>query len=119
MSSTSPAWEAMDLDGVHADGQLPVSDEDAHRHLQPRPIYHHKRESIEAPLTVVFTASRSASTSRTRPGGAPRNSCGLPAATAPSRSKSTRTRSPQPTRYLTTSPRPSKRSAARAALRTN
>ena len=87
--------------------------------LQARPIYHHKRESIEAHLTVVFTASRSASTSRTRPGGASRNSCGLLAATAPSRSKPASTPSPQPTRYPTTSPRPSKRSAARAALGTS
>ena len=29
---TRPAWAAMDLDGVLAFDQLPVLDEDAHRH---------------------------------------------------------------------------------------
>ena len=32
LDRTSPAWEAMDLDGVHAIGQLPALAEDAHRH---------------------------------------------------------------------------------------
>jgi hypothetical protein len=32
LDRTSPAWEAMDLDGVHASGQLPALAEDAHRH---------------------------------------------------------------------------------------
>ena len=31
LDRTSP-WEAMDLDGVHASGQLPALAEDAHRH---------------------------------------------------------------------------------------
>ena len=29
---TRPIWEAVDLDGFLADGQLPVLSEDAHRH---------------------------------------------------------------------------------------
>ena len=32
LERTRPAWGAMDVDGVLANGQLPVSDEDAHRH---------------------------------------------------------------------------------------
>ena len=32
LERTRPAWEAMDLDVVLADGQLSVMDEDAHRH---------------------------------------------------------------------------------------
>ena len=32
LDRTSPAWEAMDQDGVHASGQLPALAEDAHRH---------------------------------------------------------------------------------------
>ena len=32
LERTRPAWEAMDLDGVLAVDQLPVLDEDAHRH---------------------------------------------------------------------------------------
>lgn len=32
LERTRPAWEAMDLDGVLAFDQLPVLDEDAHRH---------------------------------------------------------------------------------------
>jgi hypothetical protein len=32
LERTRPAWEAMDLDGVHADGQLPALGQDAHRH---------------------------------------------------------------------------------------
>jgi hypothetical protein len=32
LERTRPAWEAMDLDGALAFDQLPVLDEDAHRH---------------------------------------------------------------------------------------
>jgi hypothetical protein len=32
LDRTSPAWEAMNLDGVHALGQLPALARDAHRH---------------------------------------------------------------------------------------
>jgi hypothetical protein len=32
LERTRPAWEAVVVDGVLADGQIPVSDEDAHRH---------------------------------------------------------------------------------------
>jgi len=44
LERTRPAWEGMDLDGVLADGQLPVLSQDAQRHqvvtnelLRPRP----------------------------------------------------------------------------------
>ena len=32
LDRTRPIWEAVDLDGFLADGQLPVLSEDAHRH---------------------------------------------------------------------------------------
>ena len=32
LERTRPAWETTDLDGVLADGQLPVLSKDAHRH---------------------------------------------------------------------------------------
>jgi hypothetical protein len=32
LERTRPDWEAMDLEVVLADGQLPVLDDDAHRH---------------------------------------------------------------------------------------
>jgi hypothetical protein len=32
LDRTNPAWEAMDLDGVHASGQFPSLAEDGHRH---------------------------------------------------------------------------------------
>ena len=77
--------------------------------LKARPIYHHKRESIEAHLTIVFAALAVTSSSRTRPAGRSRSSCGPPGATEPSRSTSASTPSPpkthsQPT-YATRSPR--------------
>jgi len=87
--------------------------------LQARPIYHHKRESIEAHLTVVFAALAISKY--------------LEDATGWSIKKFVRTARryrtieiqvdahtiTAATRYLTTSPKPSKRSAARAAVRTN
>jgi hypothetical protein len=32
LDRTHPAWEALDLDGVLADGRLPALSQDAHRH---------------------------------------------------------------------------------------
>ena len=32
LERSRPAWESMDLDGILADGQLPVLSKDAHRH---------------------------------------------------------------------------------------
>jgi hypothetical protein len=54
--------------------------------LAARPIYHHKRASIEAHLTIVFARSRFPGSSRTAPAGRPASSCRPPAVTAPSRS---------------------------------
>jgi hypothetical protein len=87
--------------------------------LQARPIYHRKRDSIEAHLTIVFAAWPSAAGLKTPPAGQSGNSSAPPAATAPSRSRPARTPSPPPTRCPTTSAKPSKRSPVSAGLRTN
>ena len=49
--------------------------------LRARPIYHHKRESIEAHLAVVFAALAVIIRSRPRPAGQSRSSSAPPAAT--------------------------------------
>jgi hypothetical protein len=54
--------------------------------LKARPIYHHKRESIEAHLTIVFAALAITRSSRRPPAGRSSASSAPPAATAPSRS---------------------------------
>jgi hypothetical protein len=54
--------------------------------LQARPIYHRKRESIEAHLAVVFAALALPGSSRTAPAGPSRSSSAPPAVTAASRS---------------------------------
>ena len=51
--------------------------------LRARPIYHRKRDSIEAHLSVVFAALASPGSSRTAPAGRSRTSSGPPAAIAP------------------------------------
>ena len=69
--------------------------------LAARPIYHHKRESIEAHLTIVFAALAVTRLIEDRTGWSIRSSCAPPAATAPSRSApatSTHRRGPAPRR---------------------
>ena len=75
--------------------------------LQARPVYRHKRDSIEAHLTIVFAALAVSTGSNTKPVGASRNSCAPHAATAPSRSVQEDKLSPPPTLYPTTSAGPS------------
>ena len=76
--------------------------------LQARPIYHRKRDSIEAHLTIVFAALAVSRWIEYRPDGPSASSSKQPAATAPSRSRPGTTSSPQPTPYPTNSARPSK-----------
>lgn len=87
--------------------------------LQARPIFHHKRESIQSHLTVVFAALAISKFIEAEPVGALRDSCGPRAATAPSISKPASTPSPPQTRYPKTSPRHSGLSVDRADLRTS
>jgi hypothetical protein len=84
--------------------------------LAARPIFHHKRESIEAHLAVVFAALAVSRGSNTKQVGASGGSSRQHAATAPSRSTPVGTPSPPPTRYRPTSPPRSKPS--RPPLRT-
>jgi hypothetical protein len=85
--------------------RFPMSKHD----LQARPICHHKRESIDAHLTIVFAALGSATTSSTKLAGASRNSSELRAATAPSAlkpdGKSSLPQTRYPTNYATRSPK--------------
>ena len=86
--------------------------------LQARPIYHRKRDSIEAHLTIVFAALAVSRWIERRPAGRSGNSSRPPAATAPSRSRPDGRSSPPPTRSPTTSAKPSKPSTATTDLRT-
>ena len=77
-----------------------------------RPIYHHKRESIEAHLTIVFAALAVSRLDRGHaPAGRSASSSAPPAATAPSTSAPAATPSPPTTRYPTTSATRSRSSA--------
>ena len=87
--------------------------------LQARPIYHHKRESIEAHLTIVFAALAVSRWIEAQTGWSVRKfvktarryrTIEIQAGSAPS---------PPPTPCPTTSARPSKPSTAPANLRTN
>jgi hypothetical protein len=69
--------------GAHIEKSFRMSKHD----LQARPIYHHIRESIEAHLSIVVAALATSHCVEHQPAAASRNSCELPAATAPSRSK--------------------------------
>ena len=84
--------------------------------LRARPIYHHKRDSIEAHLTIVFAALAVSRLDREpAPAGRSRSSSRPPAATAPSPSRPATTPSPPQTRYPTTSQPPSTPSGNAAA----
>ena len=65
--------------------------------LQARPIYHRKRDSIEAHLTIVFAALAVSRWIEHRQAGQSGNSSKPPAATAPSRSRPDGRPSPPPT----------------------
>jgi hypothetical protein len=65
--------------------------------LQARPIYHHQRDSIEAHLTIVFTALAISRWIENQTGWPIRSLSAPPAATAPSRSRPAPTPSPPPT----------------------
>jgi hypothetical protein len=86
--------------------------------LQARPIYHRKRDSIEATSPSCSPPSRSAAGSRREPAGRSGNSSRPPAATAPSRSRPDSRPSPPPILSPTTSAKPSTVSTAPTDLRT-
>jgi len=71
--------------------------------LQARPIYHHKRDSIEAHLTIVFAALALSRFIERTTGWSIRKFVRTPAATAPSKFKPETTPLPPPTRYPRTS----------------
>jgi hypothetical protein len=99
------------IDAYHQLWRIEKSFRMSKHDLQARTIYHHIRESIEAHLSIVVAALAIVTGSSTKPAGASRNSCELPAATAPSRSKPAPRSSPPPTHYPTTSATRSSRSA--------
>jgi transposase len=67
--------------------------------LQARPIYHHKRESIEAHLSIVFAAMAVSHWIETQTGWSIKKFVTTTAATAPFKSKPADRPSPLPTRY--------------------
>jgi transposase len=72
------------IDAYHQLWRIEKSFRMSKHDLQARPIYHHKRESIEAHLAVVFAALAVTHTSSTKPAGQSNASSRPPAATAPS-----------------------------------
>jgi Transposase DDE domain len=84
--------------------------------LRARPVYHHKRESIDAHLAVVFAALAISTASKPGPVGRSRNSSAPSAATEPSRSTPAATPWPPKTPRPTTS---AKRSPRSTRVRTN
>ena len=75
------------IDAYHQLWRIEKSFRMSKHDLQARPIYHHKRESIEAHLTIVFAALAVSHWVKTKLVGASRNSCAPPAATEPSASR--------------------------------
>jgi Transposase DDE domain len=86
--------------------------------LQARPVYHRKRDSIEAHLTIVFAALAVSRWIETRTGWSIRKFVKTARRYRPSRSRPASAPSPPPTRCPTTSAKPSKPSttSARYAL---
>jgi transposase len=75
------------IDAYHQLWHIEKSFRMSNHDLQARPIYHHIRESIEAHLSIVVAAlAVSHWVEHQTKVGVSRNSCELPAATAPSRS---------------------------------
>jgi hypothetical protein len=86
--------------------------------LQPRPVYHRKRDSVVARLTIVFAALAATRPIEARTGWSIRNSSRPPAAAAPSRSRPDGRPSPLPTPSPPTCAKPSAPLTAPADLRT-
>ena len=75
--------------------------------LQARPVYHRKRDSVVARLTIVFAALAATRPIEARTGWSIRNSSRPPAAAAPSRSRPDGRPSPLPTPSPPTCAKPS------------
>ena len=101
------------IDAYHRLFQIEASFRMSKHDLAARPIYHHKRESIEAHLTIVFAALASPGSSRNAPTGRSAASCAPRGATAPSRSAPDSRSSPPRTLYPPISARHSRQSADR------
>jgi hypothetical protein len=86
--------------------------------LEARPVYHRKRDSVVARLTIVFAALAATRPIEARTGWSIRNSSRPPAAAAPSRSRPDGRPSPLPTPSPLTCAKPSAPSTAPADLRT-
>ena len=117
----SPVTADFVISSYHELWQIEKSFRMSKHDLQARPIYHHKRESIEAHLTDrLRRPRRHPARSRPGPAGRSRSSSAPPAGTAPSRSAPDSTPSPPKTRSRPTSATPSHSSNRRAqTLRTN
>jgi hypothetical protein len=82
------------IDAYHRLFQIEASFRMSKHDLAARPIYHHKRQSIDAHLTIVFAALAVGRLTKTAPAGRSGSSSTPPAATAPSTSKPGNTYSP-------------------------
>jgi hypothetical protein len=87
--------------------------------LQARPVYHRKRDSVEAHLTIVFAALAVSRWIEAQTGWSIRKFVKPPAATAPSRSRPDGRPSPPPTPSPATSAKPLKPSPTAAEVRTS
>jgi hypothetical protein len=99
------------IDAYHRLWRIEKSFRMSKHDLQARPIYHHKRESIEAHLTIVFAALAVSHWVEHQTGWSIKNSSRPPAAIAPCRSAPQDKPSPLQTPYPTTSAKPSPRSS--------
>jgi transposase len=75
------------IDAYHQLWRIEKSFRMSKHDLQARPVYHHKRQSIEAHLTIVFAALAVSHWIEHQTGWSIKNSCAPPAATAPSASR--------------------------------
>jgi hypothetical protein len=99
----TPVTAELAIDAYHRLSQIQTSLRMSKHDLQARPIYHHKRESIEAHLTIVLAALAVSRWIEDATASRSRNSSAPSAATTPSRSKQARTPSPPNNSYPTTS----------------
>jgi hypothetical protein len=90
------------IDAYHRLFQIEASFRMSKHDLAARPIYHHKRESIDAHLSIVFAALAVTRLLEETTGWTTAASCAPPAATAPSRSAPERNYSPHKTPSPTT-----------------
>ena len=98
------------IDAYHQLWRIEKSFRMSKHDLQARPIYHHKRESIEAHLSIVFAALAISHWIEHQTGWSIKKFVQPHAATAPCRSAPATTPSPQQTRYPPNSTKPSPRS---------